>query len=449
MNLVSVSQLCDYGYSVSFTSTSCHVQDLQSKKLIEIGRRSGGLYVLDELKLPVFAAPSVDLSFFRLCPLSSSFYLWHSRLGHVSASCLRSLASTGTLGHLQTYDILDCNSCKLAKFYALPFNRSNSCSLASFDLIPSDVWGPSPITTKGGSQYYVSFINDCTRFCWVYLMKHRSDFFSIYSNFRTLVKTQHSAVIKCFRCDLGGEYTSNKFCELLAFDGTVHQSSCIDTPEQNDIAERKHRHIVETAHSLLLSSSVPSEFWGEAVLTAVHVINKISSSLTSGLSSFEKLYGHAPNYSLLRVFGSTCFVLRPHVERKKLSSRFAICVFLGYGEGQKGYRCFDPVLKKLYVSRHVVFLEHIPLFSISAAAHNVTKFGFIHIDPFSDHTDSLSPQVLSNTDSDPSIVPIVPISLNYSRRARTVDSADTGTLLSDASDTLSLYLQSSQHLLRL
>ena len=106
-------------------------------------------------------------------------------------------------------------------------------------------------------------------------MKHRSEFFDVYKAFRALVKTQHSAVIKCFRCDMGGEYTSNKFCELLALDGTIHQTSCTDTPEQNGVAERKHRHIVETARSLMLSSSVPSEFWGEAVLTAVRLIKTI------------------------------------------------------------------------------------------------------------------------------------------------------------------------------
>ena len=81
-------------------------------------------------------------------------------------------------------------------------------------------------------------------------MKHRSEFFEIYAAFRALIKTQHSAVIKCFRCDLGGEYT-NKFCQMLALDGTIHQTSCTDTPEQNGVAERKHRHIVETARSLL------------------------------------------------------------------------------------------------------------------------------------------------------------------------------------------------------
>src|SRR5581483_7356680 len=165
-----------------------------------------------------------------------------------------------------------------AKFSALPFNKSVSCSFAPFDLVHSDVWGPSPVSSKGGSRYYVSFIDDYTRYTWVFLMKRRSDFFLVYSNFRALVKTQHSAVIKCFRCDLGGEYTSNDFTQLLASDGTIHQSSCTDTPQQNGVAERKHRHLVETARSLLLSSEVPSVFWGEALLTATHVINRIPTA---------------------------------------------------------------------------------------------------------------------------------------------------------------------------
>ncbi|TXG53094.1 hypothetical protein EZV62_022263 [Acer yangbiense] len=85
------------------------------------------------------------------------------------------LVSTGALGNLQSHDISDCSGCKLAKFSALPFNQSISSSLAPFDLVHSDVWGPSLVATKGGSRYYVSFIDDCTRFCWVYLIKRRSD----------------------------------------------------------------------------------------------------------------------------------------------------------------------------------------------------------------------------------------------------------------------------------
>ena len=93
-------------------------------------------------------------------------------------------------------------------------------------------------------------------------MKHRSDYLTIFNNFRALVKTQYSSVIKYFHCDLGGEYTSNHFSQLLASDGTIHQTLCTNTPEQNGMAERKHRHLVETAHSFLLSASVPSAFLG-------------------------------------------------------------------------------------------------------------------------------------------------------------------------------------------
>jgi len=103
-------------------------------------------------------------------------------------------------------------------------------------------------------------------------------------------------------CNLGGEYTSNKFYKLLAWDGTIHQISCIDTPEQNGVAERKHRHIVETTHSLLLFASVPSVFWGKVVLIMVGLINIILFSHILDLSLFEKLYEYAPDILSLEFF---------------------------------------------------------------------------------------------------------------------------------------------------
>lgn len=93
------------------------------------------------------------------------------------------MAFTEALGKLKTSDISYCCGCKLAKFYALPIYKSISVSNAPFDLIHSDVWGPSLVLTKGGSRYYVSFINDYTRYYWVYLMKNRSEFFLYLSYF--------------------------------------------------------------------------------------------------------------------------------------------------------------------------------------------------------------------------------------------------------------------------
>jgi hypothetical protein len=131
-----------------------------------------------------------------------------------------------------------------------------------------------------------------------------------------------------------------------------------------------------------LSASVPSEFWGEVVLTTVSLINTIPSFHILGFSLFKKLYGYAPDYSFFRVFCCTCFIPRPYVKHSKLSSRYIICIFLGYGKGKKEYYCFDPITQKLYVSRYVVFHEHIPFFSILSIAHSLTRFNLIYIDSF-------------------------------------------------------------------
>jgi len=152
MNLAFVRQIFYSRYDDCFSPSKCFVQDHTSQKVIEIGRRQGGLYVLNQFKESIVAASSVDLSSFRLSS-SSPFYLWHSRLGHETTSRLKFLMSTRILGTLDNHDIS-----------ALPSNKSISSSLAHFDLVHSYVWGSSPVSTKGGSRYYVSFINDFTRF---------------------------------------------------------------------------------------------------------------------------------------------------------------------------------------------------------------------------------------------------------------------------------------------
>ena len=129
-------------------------------------------------------------------------------------------------------------------------------------------------------------------------------------------------------------------------------------------------------------------FLGEAVLTSIHLINKFLLPHTFGLSPFEKLYGYAHDYSSLKIFGCTCFFFHPQVECNKLSTHSIICVFLGYGESQKGYRCFDSISHKLYISRNVYFLKHILFFSILVESHNVSKSELVHVDPFLDDINS-------------------------------------------------------------
>nr|GEZ77439.1 Gag-Pol polyprotein [Tanacetum cinerariifolium] len=141
-------------------------------EVVGTSQRQGDFYVLVHFRdIHDTASSSVDLSSFWLNRSSSTFYLCHSQLGHVSSSRLRFLACARELGKLDAQDISDCSGCKLAKLSALPFNNSVFSSYAPFDLVHSDIWGPSSVSTKGGSKYYVSFIDDFTCYTYVYLMK--------------------------------------------------------------------------------------------------------------------------------------------------------------------------------------------------------------------------------------------------------------------------------------
>ena len=185
------------------------------------------------------------------------------------------------------------------------------------------------------------FVDDFSRYTWLYLLRHRSDVLSIYRQFSEMIFTQFGKRIKVFRSNGAREYLSSAFRDVLASHGTLSQQSCPYTPAQNGVAERKHRHILETARALLLSASVPRHSWAEAIMTSVYIINRTPSIVLAGVTPFERLHSCVPSYSHLRTFGCVCFVLLPSIERTKLSPRSAMCVLLGYSSEHKGYRCYD------------------------------------------------------------------------------------------------------------
>jgi hypothetical protein len=221
-------------------------------------------------------------------------------------------------------------------------------------------------------------------------MKSRFELLDIYCNFAKMVETQFSKCIKAFRSDNALEYTQQAFQNILKHYGTAPHLSCPGTSQQNGRAEHKLRHILDTVRALLLSSLVPTPFWGEATVTAVYTINRLPTPILAHCTPHERLFGSSPTYHQLRVFGSACFVLlQPH-ERTKLEPRSRLCCFLGYGVEQKGYRCYDPVSHRLCISRHVVFCEH-KLF------HEVGKFCMPSFPPF---TTLLEPPLSHSTSGD-------------------------------------------------
>ena len=174
--------------------------------------------------------------------------------------------------------------------------------------IHCDLWGPSPISSVQGFRYYVVFIDHYSRFTWFYPLKLKSDFFSTFVMFQKLVENQLEHKIKIFQCDGGGEFISVQFLKHLQDHDIQQNMSCPYTPQQNRMAERKHRHIVELGLSMIFQSKLPLKYWLESFFTANFVINLLpTSTLDNNESPFQKLYGKAPEYSALRVFGCACY----------------------------------------------------------------------------------------------------------------------------------------------
>ena len=197
-----------------------------------------------------------------------------------------------------------------------------------------------------------------SQYTWIYLFKSRSEIYQIYRDFTKMIETRFSKPIKVFRSDNAQEYKVHEFTSIQHQFGIVPHSSCAVTSQQNGRVERKLRHILDVVRATTIASSTPSQFWGEATLTTVYTINRCPSPIVQNQTLYDLLFGCSPSYDLLRVFGCVCFVLLHDHERNKLQSRSRLCCFLGNGIGQKGYRCYDPISKRLRVSRHVVFCEH-------------------------------------------------------------------------------------------
>jgi hypothetical protein len=135
----------------------------------------------------------------------------------------------------------------------------------------------------------------------------------------------------------------------------IHQISCPYTPEQKGIVERRHRVIRELSMTMLFHSGVPLSLWVEAFTTVVYLMNRLPSSALKFEFPYFMLHGNHPTYSSLRVFGSKCFPYTWDTKQNKFDPKTVLCIFVGYSDKHKGYKCFHPSSKKMIISRHVVF----------------------------------------------------------------------------------------------
>ncbi|XP_012856897.1 PREDICTED: uncharacterized protein LOC105976150 [Erythranthe guttata] len=285
-NLISVSALLDrLPHTVIFDSTSFLIQD---KFLKKIGKGS---------KIDVSAT------------------VWHNRLGHIPQLKLDILSTKFSLAMDKPKNNSCCYICPMAKQKRLKFPISSTVSSHMFDLIHCDIWGPYRVESHNGYKYFVTLVDDYSRFTWVHLLKSKSDVLTAIPAFFHMVKTQFNCNIKMFRSDNAHEL---QFTQLFSQLGVLHQFSCVYTPQQNAVVERKHQHILNVARSLLFQSHMPITFWNECISTAVFLINRTPAAKLNNLSPFELLYpGKLFDYNSLKVFGCLVFASSLPAQRSK------------------------------------------------------------------------------------------------------------------------------------
>lgn len=269
--------------------------------------------------------------------LTESSDLWHSRLGHVNYRSLHRISKLGLLPNFKTSEKIKCETCIESKFarqtFKSVFDRSNDL----LELIHSDLCDFKSTPTRGGKNYYITFIDDCSKFCYVYLINSKDEALSMFKTYKSEVENQLNKKIKILRSDRGGEYESKAFAEFCSINGIVHQTTAPYTPQQNGVAERKNRTFQNMINSMLNSSGLPLSLWGEALLTANTILNRIPHK-GKDKSPYELWKGRIPTYKILKVWGCLAKVLIPLPKRKKLGPKTIDCVFIGFANNSAAYR---------------------------------------------------------------------------------------------------------------
>ena len=223
------------------------------------------------------------------------------------------------------------------------------------ELVHSDVCRPLNVQARGGYEYFVTFIDDYSRYEYVYLMQRKSETFGKFKEFLAEAKRQLGKSLLCLRSDRGGEYLDTEFKDHLIEHGIVSQLTAPETPQQNGVAERRNRTMLDMVRSMMSYSSLPLSFWGYALQTAVYILNVVPSKSIQQ-TPLELWSGRKPSLRHIRIWGCTAHVLKG--KTGKLEPRTEVCLFVGYPKGTRGGLFYSPQDKKVFVSTNATFLEN-------------------------------------------------------------------------------------------
>ena len=299
-NLLSVCAMIKLGATVLFEDGV--VKIICNSKLLATGVMRGKLYVLKML------IPDEQVN---VAERSSSLQLCHYRLGHLGMGNVNKMMNEQMVDGMNSVNDEKssvCEACIMGKQHCCPHPRGHAeRSTQPFEVVHSDVCGPMSVSSFGGSCFYVTFIDDYTRYNCVYFMKNKSEVLEKLKEFHNFATNLAGNRIKVLRSDNGGEYCSRNFDEYLKQKGITRQLTVPNNSAQNGLAERMNRTIVESATSMMFHSNLSVNFWAEAVNMAVYLKNRSPTTALDGITPYECLFNRKPDVAHLRVFGCIAF----------------------------------------------------------------------------------------------------------------------------------------------
>ncbi|GJT74818.1 zinc finger, CCHC-type containing protein [Tanacetum coccineum] len=245
--------------------------------------------------------------------------LWHARLGHVYFKRMQDMSKDGLISAFDM-DTKKCKTCMLTKITKKPFQNLKR-ETKVLELIYNDLCDLNATLSLGNKMYFVTFIDDASRFCYVYLLHSKDEALDKFKVFKIEVELQQGSLIKRFKTDRGGEYMDTLYIKSV---GIIHETTAPYTPQQNGIFERKNKVLKEMVNSMLSYLGLSQGFWGEAMA-----------------------------------------VVRLHDSKlKTLGERGIECIFFGYAEHSKAFRFYviEPnesvVINSIIKSRDAIFDEN-------------------------------------------------------------------------------------------
>ncbi|GJY41929.1 retrotransposon protein, putative, ty1-copia subclass [Tanacetum coccineum] len=368
--IILVSRLYDDGFVNRFVDNAISVSRNNMVYFNDVPR--DGIYKIDLSNSNTNDSSMYVVSNKRAKSNLDSAFLWHCRLGHISKKCVEKLQHDGLLNSADLRAFEKYVSYMSGKMARKPYTHQVERAKYLLGLIHTDVCGPFRIVSRQRASYFITFIDDFSRYGYVYLLKHKHEVFETFKVFQKEVENQLGKTIKSLRSDRGGEYMSQECLDHLKEHGIIAHRTPPYMLQHNGVSEGRNRTLLDMVHSMMSQTTLPKSFWDYSLKTAARILNMVPTKKVEK-TPYEVWHGQAPKLSYLKVWGCETLIKRDTLTKPdKLEPRSIKCIFVEYPKETMGYSFYYHPRTKSTRTRHAP--DHMCLY-VDVEEHKLGDLG--------------------------------------------------------------------------